>query len=78
PEGLDCSKEKAHPILGKNGKPLSCIIRLNPQTNGVDYDFTNLRRQEQQTSQSKQQGQEQKPPQKQEPAPEAPSRGRKR
>lgn len=52
PEGLDCSKEKARPILGRNGKPLSCIIRLNPRTNGVDYDFTNLRRQEQQASQS--------------------------
>lgn len=78
PEGLDCSKEKARPILGRNGKPLSCIIRLNPRTNGVDYDFTNLRRQEQQASQSKQQGQEQKQPQKQEPTPEAPSRGRKR
>lgn len=76
PEGLDCSKEKARPILGRNGKPLSCIIRLNPRTNGVDYDFTNLRRQEQQASQTKQQ--EQKQPSKQEPTPEAPSRGRKR
>lgn len=76
PEGLDCSKEKARPILGRNGKPLSCIIRLNPRTNGVDYDFTNLRRQEQQASQTKQQ--EQKQPSKQKPTPEAPSRGRKR
>ena len=76
PEGLDCSKEKARPILGRNGKPLSCIIRLNPRTNGVDYDFTNLRRQEQQASQSKQS--EQKQSSKQETAPETPSRGRKR
>ena len=76
PEGLDCSKEKARPILGRNGKPLSCIIRLNPRTNGVDYDFTNLRRQEQQASQTKQS--EQKQPAKQEAAPETPSRGRKR
>lgn len=62
PEGLDCSKEKARPILGRNGKPL-VYHPAQPRTNGVDYDFTNLRRQEQQASQSKQQGQEQKQPQ---------------
>lgn len=30
PEGLDCSKEKEHPILGKNGKALNCILRIDP------------------------------------------------
>lgn len=33
PEGLDCSKEKEHPILGKNGKPLTCILRIDPRSN---------------------------------------------
>lgn len=51
PEGLDCSKEKDHPILGKNGKALSCILRIDPRSNGVVYDFSQQRRQEQQEKQ---------------------------
>ena len=51
PEGLDCSKEKDHPILGKNGKALTCILRIDPRSNGVVYDFSQQRRQEQQEKQ---------------------------
>ncbi len=70
PVGLDCSKEKEHPILGKNGKPYTCILRIDPKSNGVVYDFANLRRQEQEQQQSnRQQVQEDEPKQ---------GRGRKR
>lgn len=55
PEGLDCSKEKEHPILGKNGKTLNCILRIDPRSNGVVYDFSQQRRQEQQEQQRQQQ-----------------------
>ncbi len=75
PDGLDCSKEKEHPILGKNGKALSCILRIDPRSNGVVYDFSQQRRQEQQEKQ------EQKAEKAQEQAPEqgqGQSRGRKR
>ena len=51
PEGLDCSKEKDHPILGKNGKALTCILRIDPRSNGVVDDFSQQRRQEQQEKQ---------------------------
>ncbi len=53
PQGLDCSQEQEHPILGKNGKPLTCTIRLDPRTNGVVYDFASMRRQEQQEQQNR-------------------------
>ncbi|MDE6779122.1 MAG: hypothetical protein K2J51_06630, partial [Alistipes sp.] len=69
PNGLDCSKEKEHPILGKNGKPYSCILRIDPKSNGVVYDFSNQRRQEQEQQQSTRQTQDDEPKQ---------SRGRKR
>jgi len=70
PGGLDCSKEKEHPILGKNGKPYTCILRIDPKSNGVVYDFANLRRQEQEQQQSnRQQVQKDEPKQ---------GRGRKR
>ena len=73
PEGLDCSKEKEHPILGKNGKALNCILRIDPRSNGVVYDFSQLRRQEQQEKQ------EQKAEKMQEQAPDqGQGRGRKR
>ncbi len=76
PQGLDCSQEKEHPILGKNGKPLTCIIRLDPRTNGVVYDFASIRRQELQEQQNRQ------PDPQQEAAQEtdspSKSRGRKR
>lgn len=55
PEGLDCSKEKERPILGKNGKALSCVLRIDPSTNGVVYDFSRLRNQEQQQKQEQRQ-----------------------
>ena len=77
PEGLDCSKEKDRPILGKNGKALSCILRIDPRSNGVVYDFSQQRRQEQQEKQQ-QEPQESKA---QEQAPDAghtQGRGRKR
>ncbi|MEG2064629.1 MAG: DUF3945 domain-containing protein [Alistipes sp.] len=57
PAGLDCSQEKERPVLGKNGKPLSCILRVDPATNGVVYDFSNMRRQEQQQKQEQRQEQ---------------------
>ena len=69
PDGLDCSKEKDRPILGKNGKPYSCILRIDPKSNGVVYDFSNQRRQEQEQRQSNRQAQDDEPKQ---------SRGRKR
>lgn len=73
PEGLDCSKEKEHPILGKNGKALNCILRIDPRSNGVVYDFSQQRRQEQQEKQ------EQKAEKAQEQAPDqGQGRGRKR
>ena len=73
PEGLDCSKEKDHPILGKNGKALTCILRIDPRSNGVVYDFSQQRRQEQQEKQ------EQKAEKAQEQAPDqGQGRGRKR
>lgn len=73
PEGLDCSKEKEHPILGKNGKALNCILRIDPRSNGVVYDFSQQRRQEQQEKQ------EQKAEKMQEQAPDqGQGRGRKR
>ena len=73
PEGLDCSKEKEHPILGKNGKPLTCILRIDPRSNSVVYDFSQQRRQEQQEKQ------EQKAEKAQEQAPDqGQGRGRKR
>lgn len=77
PEGLDCSKEKDHPILGKNGKALNCILRIDPRSNGVVYDFSQQRRQEQQEKQ------EQKAEKTQEQAPgqdqgQGQGRGRKR
>ena len=73
PEGLDCSKEKEHPILGKNGKALNCILRIDPRSNGVVYDFSQQRRQEQQEKQ------EQKAEKTQEQAPDqGQGRGRKR
>ena len=53
PEGLDCSKEKEHPILGKNGKALNCILRIDPRSNSVVYDFSQQRRQEQEKQESK-------------------------
>ena len=77
PEGLDCSQEKDRPILGKNGKALSCILRIDPRSNGVVYDFSQQRRQEQQEKQQ-QEPQESKA---QEQAPDAghtQGRGRKR
>lgn len=76
PEGLDCSKEKEHPILGKNGKPLTCILRIDPRSNSVVYDFSQQRRQEQEKQESKQ---EQKAETAQEQAPDqGQGRGRKR
>ena len=60
PEGLDCSKEKEHPVLGKNGKPLTCILRIDPSSNSVVYDFSQQRRREQQEKQeTKQENKEQ-------------------
>ena len=77
PEGLDCSKEKEHPVLGKNGKPLTCILRIDPSTNGVVYDFSQQRRREQQEKQESKQ--EQKAETAQEQAPDqGQGRGRKR
>lgn len=76
PEGLDCSKEKEHPILGKNGKPLTCILRIDPRSNSVVYDFSQQRRQEQEKQESKQ---EHKAETAQEQAPDqGQGRGRKR
>ena len=78
PEGLDCSKEKEHPVLGKNGKPLTCILRIDPRSNSVVYDFSQQRRQEQEKQESKQ---EQKAETAQEQAPDqgqGQGRGRKR
>ena len=76
PEGLDCSKEKEHPILGKNGKALNCILRIDPRSNSVVYDFSQQRRQEQEKQESKQ---EQKAETAQEQAPDqGQGRGRKR
>lgn len=76
PEGLDCSKEKEHPILGKNGKALNCILRIDPRSNSVVYDFSQQRRQEQEKQESKQ---EQKVETAQEQAPDqGQGRGRKR
>ena len=69
PDGLDCSKEKERPILGKNGKPYTCVLRIDPKSNGVVYDFSNQRRQEQEQRQSNRQAQDDEPKQ---------SRGRKR
>ena len=69
PDGLDCSKEKEGPILGKNGKPYTCVLRIDPKSNGVVYDFSNQRRQEQEQRQSNRQAQDDEPKQ---------SRGRKR
>lgn len=74
PEGLDCSKEKERPILGKNGKALNCILRIDPRSNSVVYDFSQQRRQEQEKQESKQ---EQKAETAQEQAPDQ-GRGRKR
>lgn len=73
PEGLDCSKEKEHPILGKNGRPLTCILRIDPSTNGVVYDFSQQRRREQQEKQDTKQEQAQEPEKNQ-----GQGRGRKR
>lgn len=77
PEGLDCSKEKEHPILGKNGRALNCILRIDPRSNSVVYDFSQQRRQEQQEKQEPKQ--EQKAETAQEQAPDqGQGRGRKR
>ena len=73
PEGLDCSREKEHPILGKNGKALNCILRIDPRSNGVVYDFSQQRRREQQEKQQPESKESQGPKQTQEPG-----RGRKR
>ena len=73
PEGLDCSKEKEHPVLGKNGKPLTCILRIDPRSNSVVYDFSQQRRQEQQEKQDTKQEQAQEPEKNQ-----GQGRGRKR
>ena len=79
PEGLDCSKEKEHPVLGKNGKPLTCILRIDPSTNGVVYDFSQQRRREQQEKQETKQGQQENKEQTQEPEQnQGQGRGRKR
>ena len=76
PEGLDCSQEKEHPILGKNGKALNCILRIDPRSNSVVYDFSQQRRQEQEKQESKQ---EHKAETAQEQAPDqGQGRGRKR
>lgn len=73
PEGLDCSKEKERPILGKNGKALSCILRIDPRSNGVVYDFSQQRRLEQQEKQ-----QESKAAEQSQGADQGQGRGRKR
>lgn len=73
PEGLDCSKEKEHPVLGKNGKPLTCILRIDPRSNSVVYDFSQQRRREQQEKQEAKQDQTQEPEKNQ-----GQGRGRKR
>lgn len=67
PEGLDCSREKEHPILGKNGKALNCILRIDPRSNGVVYDFSQQRRQEQQEKRQPESKESQGPKQTQEP-----------
>ncbi len=69
PDGLDCSKEKEKPILGKNGKPYTCVLRIDPKSNGVVFDFSNQRRQEQEQKQHNLQARSEEPKQ---------SRGRKR
>ncbi len=76
PEGLDCSKEQEHPIKGKNGKVLSCLLRMDPKSNSVVYDFSNLRRQEQQNRSQQQDAAKAQAPASE--AAEKPSRGRKR
>lgn len=79
PEGLDCSKEKDHPILGKNGKALNCILRIDSRTNGVVYDFSQQRRQEQQEKQQQEPKESQAREQSQEPEQgQGQGRGRKR
>ncbi len=75
PEGLDCSKEKDHPILGKNGKALSCILRIDPRSNSVVYDFSQQQRQEQQEKRQQESKESQSHEQAQEPGR---GRGRKR
>lgn len=77
PEGLDCSKEKEHPILGKNGKALTCILRIDPRSNGVVYDFSQQRRQEQQEKQQ-QEPKESKAAEQSQEADQGQGRGRKR
>ena len=77
PEGLDCSKEKEHPIQGKNGRALNCILRIDPRSNGVVYDFSQQRRQEQQEKQESKQEQKAETAQEQTPD-QGQGRGRKR
>lgn len=77
PEGLDCSKEKERPILGKNGKALGCILRIDPRSNGVVYDFSQQRRQEQQEKQQ-QEPKESKAAEQSQEADQGQGRGHKR